>query len=374
MTIDTDKKASKEKKESLDLMKLPTSSGTDLIMNILGSRGDFTSLKERRNEINYASKIKNEKDGLRRKMTLSSSKEEFEIQIPNIEDFFGKGIKAKTASRKILALILIEANKTVLQKGRVVNNMVYFPLQELVDLGIYTNIRSARKGFLDNVAPLLTMLVRGDKLKNGKRTGNGSIANLFSFASVEDGICMVELSSKINWNVLIQFYTYLPEYYFKLSSKADALLYSIFYLARQKGHELQKNGCFKIKFRTLQYRMNLPDESGLANAKRDIKDVIESAITEIEENHRETYNNDALQLTPKGFKESDNISKYLDNGYLEVRLNGDFLHPFLKAENLKVKKVSQAKKRREKIKDEAKAKNLANTLEAEERESKKEKK
>lgn len=369
--IGTDKKkASKEKSESLDLITLPTSSGTDLIMNILGSRGDIATVKDRRNEINHASQVKAEKDGLKRKMTLQSAREEFEIQIPNIEDFFGKGVKAKTASRKLFALVLMEANKTSLQKGNVINKNIYFPLQLLVDLGIYSNIRSARKGFLDNMAPLITMLVKGYRLKDGKMTGNGAIAPLFAKAAIDDGVCMVVLNDELNWNVLIQFYTYLPEYYFRLSSKADALLYTIFYLARQRGKELKEKGCFKIGFRTLQYRMGLPDEKGLVHAKRDIKDVIEEAITEIEENHRATYGNDFLQLTPKGYSEDDNVTKFLDNGYLEVRLGGEFLNPFIKAGNLKAQKVTQARKRQEKITDEAKAKNLAKTLEAEEKEAK----
>ena len=215
------------------------------------------------------------------------------------------------------------------------------------------------------------MLVKGYRLKDGKMTGNGAIAPLFVKAAIDDGVCMVVLNDELNWNVLIQFYTYLPEYYFRLSSKADALLYTIFYLARQRGKELKEKGCFKIGFRTLQYRMGLPDEKGLNNAKRDIKDVIEEAITEIEENHMATYGNDFLQLTPKGYSENDNITKFLDNGYLEVRLGGEFLNPFVKAGNLKVQKVTQARKRQEKITDEAKAKNLAKTLETEAKEAKK---
>lgn len=368
--------ASKEKTDCMDLRTLPTSSGTDIIMNILGSRGDLGEIRDRRNEINRSSVATARKGSgasdKERRFIIESDREQFEIKIPDIDQFFGK-TKAKTASRKLFTLILSEASKTNLQKGKITSKYVTFPLQYLVDLGIYTAKQNARRGFLNNMAPLLTMLVRGDKLKNGKLTGNGVIASMFTAASIDNGVCTIVLNEELNWNALIQFYTYLPEYYFKLSGKADALLYSIFYIARMHGKELKEKGYFKIKFRTLQYRLNLPDEEKIDHPNRDIREIIENAIEEVEEAHREAYGNDFLQITPKGYSETDNISQFLDNGYLEVRLKGDFITPFIKAEQNRKTKVTQARKRKEKIIDDAKVKTLAATMkEEQEKASKKE--
>jgi len=47
----------------------------------------------------------------------------------------------------------------------------------------------------------------------------------------------------------------LPRYYFALSNRYSDFLYYIFYLARQHTQDIAKWGCFNIRFRSIQQRL-----------------------------------------------------------------------------------------------------------------------
>ena len=78
-------------------------------------------------------------------------------------------------------------------------------------------------------------------------------------------MCYIQLETDFNREFLIQYFTFLSSYYFKLSNRASDLLYYIFYLARQNTKEIEERGYFTIGFRAIQHRLQLPSEIGNNN-------------------------------------------------------------------------------------------------------------
>ena len=143
------------------------------------------------------------------------------------------------------------------------------------------------------------------------------------------------------------------------------LLYYIFYLARQRVKDIAEKGCFNISFRSIQARLNLPSENHTINPGRDIKEAIESAIQSIEDTHAQVYEGLQFTLTPI-YDENASIADFLDNGYLKVGMDGIFAETFIELNNTKVKGITAAQKRTERIIEDAVAKKLAKKMEAEE--------
>ena len=118
----------------------------------------------------------------------------------------------------------------------------------------------------------------------------------------------------------------------------------IFYIARHRVKDIEEKGFFIVKNRTIQHRLNLPDEKNTKNPRRDIKEVIEAAITDIEDMHNAVYENGELKITPMGYSEENTIQEYLDKGYLKIEISGGWATSFTEISKAQKKQISRAKK------------------------------
>ena len=205
------------------------------------------------------------------------------------------------------------------------------------------------------------MKVSGTIAKGKKKNiEQAELAVLFTYCRIKKNVVTVDLNSRINWEMLTQFYTILPKWAFSLPVKPWDLLYYVFYLARQNLDKISKQGYFTISFQAIHSRLVLPEAEYTKNPQRDIKDVIERSITEIEER----AHTPELQFIPR-YNEKDNIKEYLSNGYLEVHFSGAYAAAFLDLYKRNAKRLEQAEKKKEQRKEKAIAINLAKRMEAE---------
>ena len=205
------------------------------------------------------------------------------------------------------------------------------------------------------------MKVSGTIAKGKKKNiEQAELAVLFTYCRIKKNVVTVDLNSRINWEMLTQFYTILPKWAFSLPVKPWDLLYYVFYLARQNLDKISKQGYFTISFQAIHSRLVLPEAEYTKNPQRDIKDVIERAITEIEER----AHTPELQFIPR-YNEKDNIKEYLSNGYLEVHFSGAYAAAFLDLYKRNTKRLEQAEKKKEQRKEKALAINLAKRMETE---------
>ena len=336
------------------------SPASNLVMEVLGAGKNVADLPARKRKIR-SSKLEVMERGNQRQIILKEPKAEITLELADIDKLSGNNKPAKN----FFVLALQKANEQAIHNGELTRNFVSFPLKELIEIGLYSTPQSARAGFKRGMDALTSLKVKGKirKSKKSESTIEG-IAVLFPDAWIKDGQCMISFNDRINWNFMIQYYTILPKYYFRLSDNAGDLLYYIFYLARQHTRDIAEKGYFNISFRAIYNRLNLPDEKTNPNPQRDIKRPIEKAIEELEDRHKEAYGNMEFGLLPV-YDDEAPIESFLDNGYLQVKLSGEFAKDFIAISQKNAQRIETAQKQKARIVEKAKAINMAKKMEAE---------
>jgi hypothetical protein len=208
--------------------------------------------------------------------------------------------------------------------------LVAFPLQELVDLGLYKNLDSARRAVKKALDTLTSIKAQGEISEKPSSKEKGEISKshvlevLFTGGSIKKGTCEIFFNKRIKWQYIAQYYTILPVYYFRLNDNASELMYYICFLARQQLKEIRDRGYFNIGLRGIQQRLNLPNEESTKNPKRDIIDVISKALADIQKEDQK-HNSFTLTLC---YNKNGNIREYLD-GWLKVEPKGEGLEKLI---------------------------------------------
>lgn len=293
--------------------------------------GDIAGLAllERHGAITHGAetKVTRTKDGKVR-IERKTNNSEITIQFSNFAALKG----SNKAAKKMLIFILQEINRqgVVKSDGTLVREILTFPIKRLVECGMYSAERSARTGF-DSAIDGLKGDVQGlIKLRGKDRTSTGKTSlTLFPTLSREDGTCSVRLNPDINWESIAPFYTIIPTYAYKLSNRAFDLLIYICTQARQRTDEISKNNGFYLSLRSVQYALNLPDETKTKNPKKDIKQPVADCIDEImrENDQAKNEGNFSIRLTPEGI-EGKRIEAYLNDGKIHVSMQGAYFDYF----------------------------------------------
>lgn len=349
------------KQEENSFYNVPDSTASNLVLDVLGAGADLADLPDRKRQVNHNTEYEVLEDGNKRLISLKNGTgtAKVTIELSDIEKITGSNKPAK----KLFVLSLIKANEQAIHNGQLTKDYISFPLKELLDIGFYKTPQSARKGFHSGADILTSLKIKG-KVKKSKKKGADieALEVLFTGARIEKGQCYIFFNPRISWGFLTQYFTILPRYYFRLPNRASDLLYYIFYLARQHTRNIEERGYFTISFRAIQHKLQLPNEKGLNNPQRDIKDAIEYTIEQLEIEHNKTYGNMDFSLLPVYDKEAP-IAEYLDNGYLKVELKGDFASTFISISKDTEKQIAKAQKRQVRIKEKAIATSTAKKLE-----------
>lgn len=349
------------KQRETSFYNVPDSPASNLVLDVLGAGADLADLPARKRQVNHATTLEVYEDGKRRQVELKSQKASVIIELTDVDKITGINKSAK----KLFVLSLIKANEQAIHNGQLTKDYISFPLQELVDIGFYKSLRSARTGFLSGADTLTSFKIKGHIQRN-KKTGStiDTLEVLFTGAKIEKNQCFIRLNYAIDWSFIAQYFTKLPSYYFRLPNRASDLLYYIFFLARQHTRDIEESGYFTIGFRAIQHKLQLPNEKGLNNPQRDIKDAIEDAIEQLEIEHSKTYSNTDFSLLPV-YDEKAPIAEYLDNGHLKVGLKGAFASTFIAISKDTEKQKADYQKRQARIQEKAIAQATAKKLESE---------
>lgn len=350
------------KQRETSFYNVPDSTASNLVLDVLGAGADLADLPDRKRQVNHNTEYEVLEDGNKRLISLKNGTgtAEITIELADIEKVTGSNKPAK----KLFVLSLIKANEQAIHNGQLTKDYISFPLQELLDIGFYKTPQSARKGF-NSGADILTSLKIKGKVKKSKKKGAeiDALEVLFTGARIEKGQCFIFFNPRISWGFLTQYFTILPRYYFRLPNRASDLLYYIFFLARQHTKDIEERGYFTISFRAIQHKLQLPNEKGLNNPQRDIKDAIEDAIEQLENEHSKTYGNMEFSLLPV-YDEEAPIAEYLGNGYLKVELKGAFASTFIAISKDTEKQIADYQKRQARIQEKAIAQATAKKLES----------
>lgn len=131
-----------------------------------------------------------------------SQKDIVNIELADIEKI-EKVTGSNKAAKKLFVFSLIKAKEQAIHNGQLTKDYISFPLQELVDIGFYKSLRSAKTGFFSEFGALTSIKIGGKVQKNKKQKG---VRVLFTGARIENGQCYVFFNPYINWSFLIQYY------------------------------------------------------------------------------------------------------------------------------------------------------------------------
>lgn len=330
---------------------LPSTPATTALFNLFGFGSDLwenpKQVVEREKALDTHKKLKIEGDATRPEILRFTIATRSALQIYEVDRHFLEGTNA--GLKKIYSFIQTKVTR-IFSDGIPVKTSIEFPLRELVDSGVYKTLDTARKGFLDAGEALIRVGIKGWlKLSNKKRYEQVDVGSFFTLFRVKRGVCVVKINPDFAWGMFTAFYTPFPPFAYKLSSNAFTLISLIFTIARQRWGRIGKADAlkFQIKMRHIQTRLNLPDEDKTRNPRRDIRDVIENAIEEIE---RASNTTDFTMISRKSdgtlMEDNASISAFLA-GHLEIELRGDYSESFKTIAVNSGKRIKAAQKRKE---------------------------
>lgn len=340
-----DKLADLSKIKNECFYNMPDSPASHMMFGVLTSgKKDIDTISFRKKQVSPGTKYEVRAYKNQRQIDMNNKNGSVRVTI-EVNDIY----KLSRAGKKFFILSLIKANEQSLFNGELTKDYVSFPLQELVDIGFYSNVYSARVGFEQGMKSFSGIMIKGSIRKSKHSTACVKTFEMpFTGGTIINGQCTIYLNSRIDWNFLIQYFTKLPKYYFKLSSRASDLLYYIFYLARQNTQKIAQQGYFTISFRSIQNMLNLPSEIDNREPSRSIRQPIENAIQEIEDEHKQMYNNAEFSLLPV-YDEERTISDFLNNGYLKIIFDGSFALNFIEREQKREDKLLKTEQQQQHI-------------------------
>lgn len=155
------------KPEETSFYNMPDSPASNLVLDVLGAGADIGDLPDRKKQINRNTDYEVLENGNKRLISLKNATgtAEVTIELSDIDKLTGSNKPAK----KLFVLSLIKANEQAIHEGQLTKDYVTFPLQELVGIGFYTALRSARAGFNAGVDTLTSLKIKGKTRKKKHR-------------------------------------------------------------------------------------------------------------------------------------------------------------------------------------------------------------
>lgn len=206
---------------------------------------------------------------------------------------------------------------------------VGFNLQELVDLGIYSDISNARRAFKNFFADQKKTSLKGS-IRKGKKTIHEEGGVLFYHYTIDNNFVKLFVNENFNMEFIASYFTIFPRFAYALGSNAFSLVDYIFFLARQHADSIKNKGTFTISLDAVRENLGLPSVDEVKNRKykEKIIDPIEAAIEEVEKalQNLPEAKDEGFTITPYG-TDTSNINEWL-NGYLQIGLSGKFAEPF----------------------------------------------
>lgn len=334
---------------------------TDMVVEVAPSLQGLSSYKERREKISKGNQqVVVQEDPLK---IWKKNKDAYTVGVTFREP---KGMKNYI---KVYVHILKEATKQCFQDGRMVTNSIQLSLDGFIEDNLCNSKPDARRKYNGSkkvlkgvdIAFILPPKKKGEKALEYE----GPVFARYS--NIVNSEMEIKLNPEFPWEIVMEYYKsymYLPIKRMNLlTTNSYVLAYYIFYLARQNGESIKKNGGFRISNRAIQARLGLPDEGKIKNPKRDIREVIENCCQEITQIFK--HDNAFLFTIKQCDTDTVSIKKYLDNGYLWVTIGGE-LKQLIMQQNAKQEKIiDKLNKRKERVVDQAKVKALADKIKAE---------
>ena len=178
------------------------------------------------------------------------------------------------------------------------------------------------------------------KRKGVNNKGNRGGA-LIGFKDINFKQCSILLHEDI-CRAAACYYTIFPRWGYALPDGSFNLLDYFFSMARKNTDQLKKQGYFDIKLDTIRIAMGLPSPKDTQRHTHDIREPIEKAMAEIED--EQAANGADLIAFEWYYEDTKKIEEYLQ-GKIRVFIHGNALQYMISREDQRTKEIRAAKKR-----------------------------
>lgn len=339
-----------------EFLIIPNNKELQTVQNVFVSNDDLPLFISRSELLNRNTAMSFIRNGKIKKIVIAStykdSKENSTITLymPNIDFISANNDKFS----KVFTFILAKINEQAIDKNanKLYKDYITFSLQELVELGIYKNVKSAKDGINKVYKKLyetkIKIINKNNKWNMEKETG--------LFRNDKEKITDIE-HRKNYYKIYLNkgsiftyldyiYFTIIPKWAYVLSNRAFLLTKLIFERARQSTYNKEtKTVEFNVSMRLIQRNLNLPDEEKTLKHLQLIKKPILESIEQIENKYNETLQEKIKDLPEQEQKnyekyidinilhqpenradkiETMNIKEFLDSQYLTITLKGSF--------------------------------------------------
>lgn len=241
-----------------------------------------------------------------------------------------KDLIQSTAAMKLFCFLLAKAAQQHF------NPVIKFSLQELVNIGMYSNITNARAGFKNHILAVQSLQLGGE-IKKGKKNVKQESGVLFYHNDIDQNIVSVSVNENFDIEFLASYYAPLPAWAFAVSDNAFEILLHIFTKART-----ERSTNFTVSLALIRDKLALPTKEEYAakgkkfNAGQFVKKPIIAAVDAINA-AIEINKVEDIKVKPHYIINDRNLEEWLINGYIEIDIKGEF------AEKLKEIRGNQTK-------------------------------
>lgn len=305
------------------IYSVPASPVANTVYKIMAAGKDLSLLKERNK--NNIILFTTECDGKKAEQIIIEN-EENNTQLFIYE--FDKFTKANKTVKKIFLFLLSKVSEQAFSNHELHQAFIEFHVKELVRIGCYKHIESARRGFIEAMNVIHSLHVGGQFSLNQKKITTTTAVPFYQ-SKIDNNICTVGLADYFDWEILFAFYTYVPEYFFSASNKTiDTIIY-LMYLCRQRKKEISNQGGFNITIKSIIERLNLPDYKKTKNPKKDIKDVLCKTVKEINE-----ISDGTIKIAID--REYKKTTDFIEEGIAYIEIKGKLKEKFKKIGSKKI--------------------------------------
>lgn len=163
---------------------------------------------------------------------------------------------------------LAEMYQTNQVNGREI--IVSYPIKDLVDIGLYEDVRTARRGFEKAMKALQSIQISGSKRIRKGPLGE-TMTHLISSSTIEKGVAKIRMGDYINWRSETRQFVRMPITAFSLDSKPYRLVKALYRLIRLHHYTTW----FKVSLRFVAMKANIPiDYHNPTQTKKIVMDTI----------------------------------------------------------------------------------------------------
>lgn len=277
----------------------------------------------------------------------------------------------KIAIRNYQGLTSQDKNGTVNKVYHYLLNVIFeqrfaqpcvFRTENLVRLGIYKNVESARKNLPTVLSKISAMEVSGDYFgASAKKTVSSGTRLITEYAVTRQTVTVFPSQMPNAIDFFGGSFAQVPNFVWGLSKHAHMLAYEIFMRARQETSKVSAGEAFTVTVKNIADKLGLPtiEEVQFKHNRKyaeKITDPIDKAIAEIREAASKEEGS-TIEIEAVNMYDAANIEDYLANGRIRVTIRGSWADRYKEIQ----KRAADAMKRIRGKKETEIAKRLAGT-------------